>query len=745
MHNYFVDTETCGLTGPVLLIQWAEDDGPINLHKVWIRPIKETITLIEQLCTGCVIGFNLVYDWFHLNKLYNTLVKLKDIIGDDAKPIDHADEFARCEKQSRGMTSVCLKPESALDLMLYARSGKYQISMKRKPIRIRRVPAFLAEELASEVQSRLKSLDVGRLLRVDVNVRACSNGLKTDPNGIPLADIEIRFLTSGSLKSLAASVLCCEGGVLEGKDVLVLGDFQVPKAYMPKEDGYNPVASKRGWPLVISYHIDMWYTNETALQYASDDVLYTRELYKAFGQPEHGDPDSILSCMVGAVRWRGFKVNLDLMKAELAKCEAIIEKSPCNVNATRQVKKYLGEVLDELEKDIISHSVKKPILQLIASWDDHPAAARAKEILKVKVASYEAALLRKFIKAKRFHASLKVIGTLSTRMSGGDGLNAQGIPHKQNIRECFPLSDEDMILCGGDFDAFEVGLGDAIFDDPALRQILQSGRKIHGLYGSWLYGKTEQEIIASSGTSEDLYFTAKSAFFATILYAGNTYTLKQKFNIDEEVSKDAMERMFTMCPNIRRHLQDVTERFTSLSQSGGLGSKIDYQTPDDYAETKLGFRRYFTIENAIIKILYDLAQNMPKKIKELAGKVRIVRNAAQAREQSADAACMTALYGAAFGIQGGIIRAATNHYIQSLGATITKALQVEIWKLQPTGIQPWVVCPLNVHDEVMCPTLPSATSEVKTVVEAFIESMRQIVPCINMKWKVGLQSWATKK
>ena len=46
-----------------------------------------------------------------------------------------------------------------------------------------------------------------------------------------------------------------------------------------------------------------------------------------------------------------------------------------------------------------------------------------------------------------------VIGTLSSRMAGADGLNPQGIKHTKDVRRMFPLSWDGYILCGGDFDS----------------------------------------------------------------------------------------------------------------------------------------------------------------------------------------------------------------------------------------------------------------------------------------------------
>ena len=38
---YFIDSETCGLHGMAVLIQYAEDDGEIQLFSPWTRPIQK--------------------------------------------------------------------------------------------------------------------------------------------------------------------------------------------------------------------------------------------------------------------------------------------------------------------------------------------------------------------------------------------------------------------------------------------------------------------------------------------------------------------------------------------------------------------------------------------------------------------------------------------------------------------------------------------------------------------------------
>ena len=70
MSKVYLDTETCGLHSMMVLLQYAEEDGPIQLHEVWRRPIRETLRLIEWLCEHTVVGFNLSFDWFHIAKTY---------------------------------------------------------------------------------------------------------------------------------------------------------------------------------------------------------------------------------------------------------------------------------------------------------------------------------------------------------------------------------------------------------------------------------------------------------------------------------------------------------------------------------------------------------------------------------------------------------------------------------------------------------------------------------------------------
>ena len=104
----FYDTETCGLHGMAVLIQWAEDDGEVQLFEPWTNPISDTLRLIEKFMShdDGVVGFNLAFDHFHLCKLYTTFSLWHD---HSENPENIIDELAELEMQARD--GLCLKPQ----------------------------------------------------------------------------------------------------------------------------------------------------------------------------------------------------------------------------------------------------------------------------------------------------------------------------------------------------------------------------------------------------------------------------------------------------------------------------------------------------------------------------------------------------------------------------------------------------------------------------------------------------------
>lgn len=308
---------------------------------------------------------------------------------------------------------------------------------------------------------------------------------------------------------------------------------------------------------------------------------------------------------------------------------------------------------------------------------------------------------------------------------------------------------EEEILVGGDFDAFEVTIADAYYEDPQLHKDLTAqanGRdglplfdekgkpvkvKIHAIIGSLVYKpKTYWEIIDTDGKDVDLYTRAKSAFFA-LIYFGNAFTLASRLNIEPELGEAAYQEIMRRYPVMDKKRKIFFDRYCPMKQPGGLGTRVYWEQPWDFVESMLGFKRFFTLENMICHALFDLGEKPPGEWRKF--KFKVVR---RDREQSASGAVQSAIIGACFQLQNANMRAAGNHVIQSTGAELTKILEFRLWALQPKGIYRWHIRPMNIHDELMCPVMRKLAKKSKQIVDEFLKEYKKLIPLLGMKWKV---------
>lgn len=797
----FLDSETCGLHSMMVLLQYAEGEhGEIKLHEIWKRPVGETLDLLEWMADNIVVGFNLAFDWFHIQKIHS----IWTLLNRDWIPEDHMYEIIEVEMEARD--GDCLKPYSAMDLLLHSRRGPYQSLMSRKDIRIKRVPLThvkwrdqtvpMAYAVANHLEEtiELDGIYFAKTADADAPHWTVQDRVKDDVLDREFADVVLRFNADGSLKSLAEHAL-------KIPPKAKFADIELDHKFRPQEVGYAPFAKALSsaekdwevwkfdkdkgrnvlkgycWPGVISKHIEHWHSNEPARVYATDDIVYTRALYYHFDEPDHGDRDSILSCMVASVRWHGFEIDIEGIEELKVTAEEIISKSPINTNKPCDIRNYINAMCDETEGAFLEDTTKKARLEEMSQWllpeDEecfkcmaglepdcercggtgmmskgiHPAAKRAEEVLGIKIAKKEIELYNKLLVAGRFHASFNVTGTLSNRMSGSGGnLNAQGINHNPAVRRQFPLTWEGYTLCGGDFDAFEITIADAVYNDKDLRTAIVTGQKLHGFFGTLLFpGFTYEQILDSDNNPDDyefgnMYTKAKSGVFA-MTYGGNASTLNRNLGIPLDVAEKAYADWGRLFPGIGDARQRIIDSFQPLIQEGGLGTAIEWEEPKEYVESFLGYKRFFTLEYKIVKALFELAQDLPSEWKKCDD---IVMRSKQRGSQKAWGALTSALYGAAYGIADGIVRAAANHEIQSPGAEITKETQVNIWGLQPSGLSKWIVAPINVHDEVISVTHPDYVKAQADIVKETVESFRDNVPLIGITWNNAMTNWAEK-
>lgn len=703
----FLDTESCGLTGPIILIQIKELNKTPVVHNVWKQPVKETLELLEWICQQDICGYNLSHDWFHINKLYN-LLKAYDEEYLSIK------RLATVERDlCNGSTSharYCLKPKGALDLFLYARCGPLQKLMVPKSekhrIVIKRVPRKSLPELLPKLP-----------LPEDIYFyHAPMKAWRVDDIDKNFVDLSLHLAPSMGLKPIYNYIF--------KRSVI---DYPIPARLLFKEKLWKPFGGL--WPAYISQHIDYWENNKEALQYAINDVVYLEDLYNYWDQPGVNDYNSTLACLVGCVRWRGFSVNLQKLKLEIARLKEIAESVPYK-NSPVEAKNYILSFSKnpEIDKICLPNTRKETLIQF-----DSPAAKR---VLEARKADKRLNILYKLLEAKRLHPNFVVVGTKSGRMAGVGRLNPQGIPRDDNIREIIEFDEEEMIGGGGDFEAFEVTIADPVYNDSQLHADLLSGKSIHGIFGSYLYNKPYEEVLESKHNKKDNYYNpAKNCVFG-FFYGAQIPKTAQTAGIPEEQAAKAYNEFYKKYPQVKKARDKVSEQFQSVVQPDGVGTKVIWREPADYIETLFGYRRYYTLENSIIKALFNLAVETP-----VTAEGTVVR---RDREQTIIGATQSALYHAVFQLQNRNVRSANNHVIQGSGAEICKRVQCSLWELQPVGVYQWRIVLMNIHDEIEGSYYTTLKESINEKLNETIQALKETVPLLSMSWKHGIISWKEK-
>lgn len=745
MKRLYLDLETCGLYGVPVIAQYAIEDTEVKIWDFWNSSALESMLFIESLCGYEIVGFNLVFDWFHINKFYNILAK----VDPDLIPEDDIEAIFNVEKEAKD--GVCVKPISCVDLLLFARQTNLQITMERKDLIIRRVPRVVALNL----QELLEQMPLNPILFARRSNPYLPKFSVEDTKNPELVNLVLRFRPSSALKSICQYQL--NKRVTTYKEI-ELDDYPEETGYSPTSDGrFRQVGEFRyydgqGWPAKIKAHLSHWRYNKLAIEYAINDIKYTRELDNYWGRPK-SDNNSILACSVAASRWKGYKVDL----AKIDQLIATYKERKAFPTAPNRVKEYLGEVLSPLEKLVLDKGTSKAVLLELSEWD-HPVAIRAKQVLSARSATKKIELFNKLKRAGRFHASLKIVGTLSNRMSGADGLNPQAIDRSKEVRSAFPLAFDDELLPGGDMQSFEISIADAVYNDPKLRKELltcvncnleidrvcpkcggSETRSFHGLFGQGFWPHLSyDEILATKGTENDLYTPAKTAAFAT-LYGAQAQKLCDVLHISEEEAEEGLARFWQKYSQAGKVRRDIETDYAKIYESGKL---FKLKEAKNSISSLLGWKRYFELEHSIIEYLFNLADTLDTLLPKNLANQEILRNSNKGVQKVVNAT-RSALYGAMFQLQNSVIRQAANHQIQSTGAEITKDLQCALWELQPVGVHPWHVRPLNIHDEIQCPCKPELVDKVKEVVNNCVEKHRKIVPLIGIDFGI-LNSWADK-
>lgn len=737
----FLDTETIGLTSPLILIQYSVDFGKPVLWPVWQMPVSKTIKLLEAFCKHTVIAWNLSFDWFQVNKWYNIFKEYQRRFPDLEAP----DVQLMWEAEQSTPRNYCLKPKQALDLMVIARKGPYQHLMNFKPITIRGVPHILAEQLSQRIERNMHN---GKIPGIKVKWTISKNDRRPG-----LVDLKAQFKGSTSLKYVHT--------VMTGRPHLHWGSF-----YDVKEYG-TPFKPWGGyWQGEVRRIQEKGFTPEQ-LDYAYEDIIMLHDVYRAAEKDKwlplspigdgYFDIDSELTALVGAARWKGYNVDQEQckkfwkdpdhsiptywqrVKPYLEKHMTGFEKLALSVQGKEQAKGVTEETAELL-------STQKAVLHKIAEWVDedgvteHPAASRAKAVLGERKANHTRLLLIYLDRAQGLFPDIKVGGTLTNRTAGGSNessgasklrgsINPTGID-KGPIRSCFTIAWSSEVFSGGDFKAYEISIMDAVWKSDELHRELLLGKKMIALFGSRIFEKPYDIVLASDKEGEgSMYDRAKKGFYARA-YGGQVKKLSEVFRLDTEVTTRKLKD-FDAAYKLDGHYIELANKLRLLEN-------WHWGKPVEYIETILGFRRYFKVEQAFAKACYD-ALEMPDDWYLLPTLYR--------RKEKAQTACeviRSALFGCILSTQAKIIRVAGNFEIQSPGGELNKWLQERLWRLQPVGVSAWVIRPMNVHDELVTAHDPNLNAAMKKVIDEFIIEHRKYVPLLAMDWKENLHDWSEK-
>ena len=151
-------------------------------------------------------------------------------------PQEHVNEIALLEP--KGQDGPCVKPASALDLLLHSRKGPYQALMAREDIRIKRVPTALAYALAGELERRIQLDSIYFAKSADPDAPRWQVFDRKDRFGdldTEFKDVVLRFNPAGGLKFLAEHAMGF-------KPKFHFKDVEPQTSWRPYELGYAPTA-----------------------------------------------------------------------------------------------------------------------------------------------------------------------------------------------------------------------------------------------------------------------------------------------------------------------------------------------------------------------------------------------------------------------------------------------------------------------------------------------------------------------
>lgn len=706
----YVDCESVGLSGPVKLIQFAVDDGPVQfipLPRGWERnPASNHAlsALFGHLYSPdtLFIGYNTSFDLF---KLYQTAHRKAGLLyASSERPVT---PFA-CRVLDLYVPAT---QKSPLAPFAYSKGASRSIAAVRK------IPRVVADVVGDRVESALRPLipTVVELKRHEREV----------PGRRDL--VSLAWTTDGrmSLKNLMRT-------------------YGLPTMRL---DEVWPLPERGSEKLHLPYPTEVHYALEPACDlilsdrslpfwaYAELDIHYLRVLEERLGYPA---PDHHSTCthVVAYSRYYGFPLDRDILhRTRSAYARKVEEAKRALAGVDLASPKQRLALLRQTDPLIASSS--KKVIQVLAD-SDRPSAPAARAMIDYGVYSQRLNQVDKVRESLtgRAHPDFRVMGTRTGRMAGTAGLNWQGIP---TAKGGFGIRAAMGTCAGGDFSQFEVCIAAAAFPDEAIQEDIDQGIDQHSMNAvlmspdvqrlGWDYPEMVRRIGEKDEKAVGIRKRMKAVSFA-LQYFAAAPKIAESLGVSMSDAEEALSRYYSRYSGFAKYRKRI-ERETQTADTDHWSRESVSRMAQSVTDLT-GYEIRWDFEAQVADALWRLGGSGVRTGRE-GTIVRVTEKGAQ----TYDGAVRSALLGGAIAIQSAVSRQRGNARVQATGANLTKMLMAQIWSALR------VPC-INVHDELQfSPHINYDHERVSSHINQFISYWKETVKSIRFDF-AATSKWSDK-
>ena len=724
MAKLYLDVESAGIKGPLHLIQYALDRGPVQIIRVSQARQEETLSLLRLLepPTTVVVGYNVGFD---LWKLYQ-----------------HYQPPAAWHCRVIDLYQHVLKSPPLCYFPLVG--GKAVVRLVRVP---NKYLAAVEKILLDEIRSILPPIAEPRVTR--------SRG----PGEFTTVEVTVRIYAK--LKLLAQlflppeereeiinfdEVLCHPGNFVWERPE----NLETVRGF--KEDERFPFPATEEEARLSQA---LWEHNEgvldsaageKAIEYGRKDVEYLFKLedwLESNGAVVEEDSDDVCTHVVAYTKYHGIPVDVraaqilsEKYSERMARLQAdlgIDPESPVQRLDLLKLHSYAPELIK---------STSAEHLQILAEEGDAGILTPEGVAMVGLLRAYKPlAQRRKQLEVitqgdGRVYPDFVVLGTNTCRMRGRGGLNFQGISREGEIRSLFKTSQ------GGDFDGLEWCIAASVYQDAEMLRGLADGDDPHtravallapekGTYSDLIAIKMDKKHPRHEEIKE-LRGKMKRINFG-VLYQAGPHKIASELGCTPEEAEEKMEACyFSHYKSLAATREKLVADFCTADFE--TWKKDSVARMGDRVVGVFGDTRWICFERHMAIFLWENADKFAEVAK--GDETRVLRREAKG-EQLIGQAIRSAVLGAASAIQKTVMRQLGNFSIQNAGARLTKCLMASIWERHHIPI-------INVHDELDVPAGYEKEYEaVQETVEDFLQENREKIAHLSLSWE-RTTTWADK-